>query len=790
MHSSILTFLENGEHSTTELDLIKVDLACDAFLPGFKCTIPLIQNTPYERIPTETRLNMLRVFVKLKSRSTKLVPIVIEVLTALYFTGFTYSGAETSSLLEECLRHMVNAIERSVPSAKLLRAILKGNPELVLNSPDQTLQILQTVLNASESSDVKAEVCSIICDLASAIVCKDSTVPHAELLQDATLSNLMTLWSVALKQSDFRVRSAIFEAIADLPEQTLSFWMNESTILMLIDCLCRERLEDNEKCQSNGLRGAGGCFSNLGDDFLEVEREGLVKQAVMAIMKTLKSGPFKSILRNNSLVAKAQWRKEFIDCLLGVCQSSPNLKVRIHAANAFRQITTIECLGSRTEIDTISKNLDDCISSVENTKDSKFQELQYQKQFLTELYAIKEQFEEISKTSEEYTVPKLQEELRRRKLPEFGKKAILIERLETFEGISRPPADEDKAPSPRERKRKELSRLRSALSVWTAPFQIFKYFLLYLGSAIKDGLVAFFRQRVARKQRRCGLGTGLHTFVLFLGPHIAHVTMAAYKCGSLDFEDRGPHRFICPTSGVGQEAVTIWRIFAKIRLESFFWGLGTAIGELPPYFVARAAAIAGKDDADFNSVERILEKDPAERSVMERGQIAIYEVVQKLGFFGIVLCASIPNPLFDLAGIICGHFGVSFMTFFGATFVGKACVKNFVQGFAIIVLFSEEILAVILSRLKVSLPWLHSIVQSFLDAQVRQFKKGADSADTEKEQAAMPANIISTVWNTILGGMILYFMLSLVEALALQELKRRHDLELKDEGSSSSKKTE
>lgn len=30
--------------------------------------------------------------------------------------------------------------------------------------------------------------------------------------------------------------------------------------------------------------------------------------------------------------------------------------------------------------------------------------------------------------------------------------------------------------------------------------------------------------------------------------------------------------------------------------------------------------------------------------------------VQKAGFIGILLCASIPNPLFDLAGLTCGHF--------------------------------------------------------------------------------------------------------------------------------------
>lgn len=30
-----------------------------------------------------------------------------------------------------------------------------------------------------------------------------------------------------------------------------------------------------------------------------------------------------------------------------------------------------------------------------------------------------------------------------------------------------------------------------------------------------------------------GLGTGLHTFVLYLGPHIAKVAMVATNCGHL-----------------------------------------------------------------------------------------------------------------------------------------------------------------------------------------------------------------------------------------------------------------
>nr|GEW94350.1 vacuole membrane protein KMS1-like [Tanacetum cinerariifolium] len=66
-------------------------------------------------------------------------------------------------------------------------------------------------------------------------------------------------------------------------------------------------------------------------------------------------------------------------------------------------------------------------------------------------------------------------------------------------------------------------------------------------------------------------GSGLYTFVLYLGPHIAFFTMKAMQCG---------------------------------RIESILWGFGTALGELPPYFISRAASISsGKSDEleEFNN---------------------------------------------------------------------------------------------------------------------------------------------------------------------------------------------
>ena len=33
--------------------------------------------------------------------------------------------------------------------------------------------------------------------------------------------------------------------------------------------------------------------------------------------------------------------------------------------------------------------------------------------------------------------------------------------------------------------------------------------------------------------------------------------------------------------------MTVWQIVSKVRVEAFCWGAGTALGELPPYFMAR-----------------------------------------------------------------------------------------------------------------------------------------------------------------------------------------------------------
>lgn len=100
-------------------------------------------------------------------------------------------------------------------------------------------------------------------------------------------------------------------------------------------------------------------------------------------------------------------------------------------------------------------------------------------------------------------------------------------------------------------------------------------------------------------------GSGLHTFVLYLGPHIALFTIKAMQCGRVDLKtapydtiqlkrapswldkdcsEFGPAMFT-PVDGL---RVPLSSILPQVQVEAVLWGIGTALGELPPYFISRA----------------------------------------------------------------------------------------------------------------------------------------------------------------------------------------------------------
>lgn len=275
-----------------------------------------------------------------------------------------------------------------------------------------------------------------------------------------------------------------------------------------------------------------------------------------------------------------------------------------------------------------------------------------------------------------------------------------------------------------------------------------------------------------------GLGTGLHTFLLYLGPHIARVTLAAYECGSTNFlEPPYPAEIECPEDGSSSLPITLWTIMTKVRIEAMMWGAGTAIGELPPYFMARAARLSGKaiEDDDFEELEELLEEKKtsgASLSLFDRAKIGVHSLIQRVGFFGILACASIPNPLFDLAGITCGHFLVPFWTFFGATLIGKAVIKMHIQQVFVILLFTQQTVQFLIHHIS-KVPFLgakfQEPIKTFLETQKNKFHKPSEGAGPQKE------SILGWILEKFVLLMVVYFVVSIVNSMAQSYHKRKSE---------------
>lgn len=286
-----------------------------------------------------------------------------------------------------------------------------------------------------------------------------------------------------------------------------------------------------------------------------------------------------------------------------------------------------------------------------------------------------------------------------------------------------------------------------------------------------------------------GLGTGLHTFILYLGPHIASVTLAAYECGSLNFpEPPYPNEILCPEDkdNVGYIVPSLWSIMAKVRFEAFLWGAGTALGELPPYFMAKAARLSGNTTEE---PENILELEKLQKrkqkgeklNLFDKGKLMMEDIVERVGFFGILLCASIPNPLFDLAGITCGHFLVPFWKFFGATLIGKAIIKMHIQKIFVIISFNENLVDKFIDLLAF-IPFIGVRLQTPFKAFFEGQKQRLHRNTQKLSPSSSKGNLLASVFEYFVFAMICYFIISIVNTFAQSCCKRMR----KQHGSSSS----
>ena len=98
-----------------------------------------------------------------------------------------------------------------------------------------------------------------------------------------------------------------------------------------------------------------------------------------------------------------------------------------------------------------------------------------------------------------------------------------------------------------------------------------------------------------------------------------------------------------------QVTVGFWTIYQAVFIESFLWGFGTALGELPPYFVARAASAAGGIDEELedilveesdNSKTKVERKD---EDCMSRGKKKLSVFLKKHAFITVLCMASVSS---------------------------------------------------------------------------------------------------------------------------------------------------
>eukprot|EP00300_Choanocystis_sp_HF-7_P006015 c14430_g1_i1.p1 GENE.c14430_g1_i1~~c14430_g1_i1.p1 ORF type:complete len:332 (+),score=53.48 c14430_g1_i1:345-1340(+) len=264
-----------------------------------------------------------------------------------------------------------------------------------------------------------------------------------------------------------------------------------------------------------------------------------------------------------------------------------------------------------------------------------------------------------------------------------------------------------------------------------------------------------------------GLGTGMHSGVLFLFPHIAEVCLAASACESLDF---GPD-FTCTHELPGQgRPVTFWGLFLIVFWPCFLWGSGTAIGEIPPYAIARAARLSG-DDSELQELQEDSSDKSLKGRLMNFTKRWMFSSLHRYGFWAILAFSAWPNMAFDLCGLACGHFLIPFWVFFGAVFLGKAIIKVNLQAMFFITLFREEYLEVLLRALEWVLPAGLGLVERAREAFAKQKRRFTSGAPATVDSPPL----MSRIWSLIMMAFIGTFVVSVINSLAQQRQREEDD---------------
>ena len=185
-----------------------------------------------------------------------------------------------------------------------------------------------------------------------------------------------------------------------------------------------------------------------------------------------------------------------------------------------------------------------------------------------------------------------------------------------------------------------------------------------------------------------GLGTGCHTGTLFLFPFII-------------------------------ENLNNVPIFMSA---TYIWGIGTAVGEIPPYFLAKNSIMSSDSTHTDWKMNKFMIK-----------------CLEKYDMWAILFFASYPNMMFDLCGLLCGYFQYPFLKFFLPTLIGKTLVKATGQSVFIYYIFTYD----------TYFNWARDMITSGVSGGMG-------------------------IWNYVILCFMLMFCKSFIETLAAKQLVEKH----------------
>lgn len=257
----------------------------------------------------------------------------------------------------------------------------------------------------------------------------------------------------------------------------------------------------------------------------------------------------------------------------------------------------------------------------------------------------------------------------------------------------------------------------------------------------------------------------MHSGMLFLFPHIFAVVSAAKNCPSMEFDSYcdvwwQTCDMKCQSITSLSEQPPFLTVLLRVLPACILWGSGTAGGEIPPYLVSRAAALAGEKDEE-------LEKETQGDDAFSKMKKWMIDFVEKNGFWGVLVMSAWPNAAFDLVGICCGQLGVNFWGFFIPTLIGKGLIKVSGQALFFVVWFRNPELVIeffvnILRNLKeyVALPLTEESVREKLLSGLEQVSKGSVEEDEGNP------SLLKVIGGNIIMFVMIFFILSTVQQMA------------------------